>query len=419
MTVDWLDRNAPKLARISFFLYVFFLFFGTGLPFQDHPTELLETPVSNPINQYVFSALYLASLLALLPVRTRTLQLARQEKFLTLFLLWSLASVFWSDFVFISFKRWIQLLGMVVVFSAALVHRDPGTGILDDLKAVLFLYIPLSLAAVLLVSGATEPDFNAWRGFTSQKNMLGQSSLAGLIVLTLSLREDVSWNRVATCLLWCMTLVLLLGSRSTTSLLAGGILLFAAVVLHAERTLLRPFAGGMISFLTVLAFFLSPVLILFLEPTVLDSIFMEFGKDMTFTNRVDIWANVFDDAKRHLLVGCGFDGYWVPGTTEMDLMFKNLQFIINQGHLGYLDILNETGVVGLGIVASMVIHYLKNLVIGENEEPWKWFVFAALIVNFQESTIFRLHSVNGALFVFSYLALFAGAVQRLSPPGES
>ena len=416
--MNWLEKNAPKLARVSFFLYLFFLFFGTSLPFQDAPAELQDMETSNLVNQIVFSAMYLASFLALLPEKQRILQLVRKEKYLTLFLFWSLATVFWSDFGFVSFKRWVQSLGMVVVFSAALLHREPGRKILDDLKAVLLLYVPLSLLAVLLIPGATEPGYAAWRGLTSQKNTLGQISLASLIVFTLSWREDVSWNRVATSLCWCFSLALLIGSKSTTSLLAAGILLFLAMVLRAERTLLRPVAGRLLSSLIVLAFFLFPFLLLYLEPTVLDSFVQVLGKDMTFTSRVDIWGNVFDDAKRHLFLGCGFEGYWVEGNSRLALLYKDLPWVINQAHLGFLDILNETGVVGLFLVALMVMHYLKDHLEREEAEPLKWFVFAALIVNLQESTLFRLHLANGALFILSYLALFADAVHRSSSPGE-
>ncbi|TFG60981.1 MAG: O-antigen ligase family protein [Deltaproteobacteria bacterium] len=415
--MNWLEKNAPRLARVSFFLYFFFLFFGTSLPFQDVPTELQNSQVSNLLNQIVFSTLYIASLLALLSEKQRILQLVRREKYLTLFLFWSLATVTWSDFGIVSFKRWVQSLGMVVVFSAALLHREPGRKILDDLKAVLLLYVPLSILAVLLVPGATDPGSTAWRGLTSQKNTLGQVSLASLIVFTLSWREDISWNRVATSLCWCLSLALLIGSKSTTSLLAAGILLFVAMVLRTERTLLRPVVGRLLSSLIVLAFFLFPFLLLYLEPTVLDSFVHAFGKDMTFTSRVDIWENVFEDAKRHLFLGCGFEGYWVEGNSRLVLLYEDLPWVINQAHMGYLDILNETGIVGLFLVTLMVVHYLKDL-LKQGEEPFKWFVFAALIVNLMESTLFRLHQANGSLFILSYLALFAGAVHRSPSPGE-
>jgi O-antigen ligase len=407
-----LSIAAPKVARISLLLYLFFLFFGTTLPFRDAPDELQDAEVSNLLNQLVFSALYLASFLALLAERRRALELVRKEKFLALFLLWSLASVFWSDFGFVSLKRWIQTLGMVVVFYAALVHREPGGDALDALRAVLYLYVPLSVLAVFLVPGATETEFDAWRGFTSQKNTLGQVALTSLIVWSLSFRDLASWRRIGIPLCWCLSLLLLVGSRSTTSYLTAAILLFLGAALRAERTLLQPVAGRLLSSLVVLAICLFPLLLLFLEPGALALIVDSLGKDMTFTSRVDIWVNVFEDAKRHLFIGCGFEGYWVAGNPRLALLYRDLPWVINQAHMGYLDILNETGVVGLVLFALMVMHYLKALLAREEAEPLKWFVIAALIVNLQESTIFRLHTVNGALFVFSYLALFSGGVHR-------
>jgi O-antigen ligase len=410
----WLSKAAPTLAKASFFLYLFFLFFGTSLPFQEDPAALEDIAVSNPVNQYVFSVLYLVSFLALLPGRSRILQLIRREKYLSLFLAWSLASVFWSDFVFISLKRWIQALGMAVIFSAALLHLESEEDALGYLKTILMIYLPLSLLSVLLVPGAVEPAFSAWRGLASQKNLLGQVSLAGLMVWSLSPRETGAWKRIAAFFFGGLSLVLLIGSRSTTSLLTGAVLLSLAGVLAAERTILRPVAGRILSSLVILAFFLSLSLLLFLSPGLLDPVFQWFGKDTTFTSRVDIWANVFEEAKRHLVFGCGFEGYWVMDNPAMRVLLKDLQWLINQSHLGYLDILNETGIIGLAIFALMGIGYFHHLGTLRERHCWKWFVFAALIVNLQESTLFRLQSVNGALFVFSYLALFSRIVLRSS-----
>jgi O-antigen ligase len=403
----WLSRAAPPVAKTSFFLYLFFLFFGTSLPFAENAAALEDVAASNPINQYVFSVLYLASFLTLLPGRSRILRLIREEKFLSLFLAWSLATVFWSDFAFVSFKRWIQAFGTATVFSAALLHLESEEEALGYFKSILVLYLPLCLLSVLLVPGAVEPDGSAWRGLASQKNSLGQVSLAGLIVWTLAAREPGPWKRVAAFFFLGLSLVLLIGSRSTTSLLAGAVLLSLAGVLYAERTILRPVAGGILSSLVVLAFFLSLSLLLFLSADLTGSLLQWFGKDRTFTSRVDIWASVYEEAKRHLAFGCGFEGFWVVDNPAVKILVKDLQWLINQAHMGYLDLLNETGIVGLVLFALMGARYFHGLGMPGETHSWKWFVIAALIVNLQESTLFRLHSVNGALFVFSYLSFYA------------
>ena len=72
-----------------------------------------------------------------------------------------------------------------------------------------------------------------------------------------------------------------------------------------------------------------------------------------------------------------------------------------------LDILNETGLVGLAIFFAMVVYYLRHLLSIEKFFIWKWFFIAALIINFQETTLFRPNIFTGVIFVFSYLALYA------------
>ena len=156
---------AEKVSRTSFFLYVIFMLVGAAVPFQERdPNDLAIT--SNPINQVVDSVIPLVSLLCLLPKRHRLLLLLKQEKYLSLFFIWCLFSILWSDFPLVSFKLWVRLFGSTTVVLALLFNLRSPDDALKYFKAALAVYIPLSFLAIAVVPAAIQSQFQppAWRG---------------------------------------------------------------------------------------------------------------------------------------------------------------------------------------------------------------------------------------------------------------
>ena len=87
-------------------------------------------------------------------------------------------------------------------------------------------------------------------------------------------------------------------------------------------------------------------------------------------------------------------------------LYQIYVWLPNEAHNGYLDIFNEVGLVGFGIFILIIINYFFNLNKLYNPTSWKWFIIATLIINLQESTIFRIGHLAGAMFVIAYLVLF-------------
>lgn len=403
---------ASKLARISFFAYLCFIFFGTSMPFQEAAFRPDEIVTSNPINQFGFSLLYLLSFTSLLYRKEDFLQFVKEEKFLNLFLAWTLLSVFWADFPFVSLKRWIQLAGMAVIFLAASLDLESENDALYYLRIILGLYIPLTFLSILFIPGAIQWEFPAWRGLAAHKNTLGQISLVSLLVWSFALRETDQRKRNIAILFWILSLILLLGSRSTTSLLAGALVLTLWGIQKVESVLIAPLIGKVLGKMLRFLFFAFLLLILLLTPDILANFTGAFGKDTSFTGRADLWAAIWEECKKHLLIGCGYGGFWVATGTVIDSLYEEFQWLPNQSHLGYLDILNETGIIGLTLVFFMVFSYFRRT--GQLDRPtcYGWFIITALILNLQESTLFGMNTVTGALFTFSYIALFSKAVRK-------
>lgn len=411
--------SASTLSKTSFFFYIAFVIFAIGsTPGSEDLVKVDDIQTSNQLRQILYSFVFLLSFISLLPKRYLLIDFVRAEKFLTLFLLWTFLSIFWSDFSFVSLKRWIQELGTVIVLVSALMHFRSADESLDYFKIILGTYIVLSLLAIVLFpETAIQWKFPAWRGLAVHKNILGQFSVMSLVFWSFVIYDKATTRKTLAIVFWVLSLILLLGSRSFTSLLGACTLVLLVVLFYIERTVIRTVIGKPASVFMVGLFFLTIVLVLTLRGDIITSLFTSFGRDMTFTGRTEIWATVLEEAKNHLFFGTGFHGFWnIPDSDVLDLIYEEFIWIPNQAHSGYVDLLNETGIVGISIFALMVIFYFINLSRLQEPHPWKWFVIAALFLNLQESAFFRLHNTAGVLFIFSYLALYKQILQnRLSP----
>jgi O-antigen ligase len=410
--IDGFSRFCSNLAKFSFFVFLFFSFFGTTIPFQERLADAEEITTSSVFNQLVFSTLYILSFISLIPKGNLAVRVIKAEKFFTVFLLWSLVSVFWSEVPMVSFKRWLRIWGMAVVILSVLVHLRSADETLQYFKIILSIYLPLSLLSVLLIPGAIQWEFPAWRGIAMHKNELGQISLVSMLIWSYAFYRGNFKNKILAFSFGCVSFILLLGSKSVTAILTGAILITYATFLVISKQIFRPVVGRSVSAMFFIVFFLGLIPVMYLGQDALASLPGLLGKDLTFSGRVYLWADVFQDATSHLFHGCGFGGYWVPGTAAMDRIWDLHVTLFNQAHLGYLDILNETGLVGIVLFAGMVIFYFIHLAKFDQPHFWKFFVVSALLSNLSETSFFKPLNLINVLFVFAYIALYVDTVKR-------
>lgn len=406
---------SARIALVSFVIYMFFIFFGTDIPFKEKITEVDEIGTSNRINQIVFSTLFLLSTFSILDKKEKLLSVLKEEKFLSLLLFWGFLSIFWSDFSFVSFKRFFQILTTVVVCLAVLLHINPSEKILKYFNVILILYLCVSLFSVLFISGAKDPNFMTWRGLTATKNNLGQVSLISLLISSFLFMDQQGKAKIIAVLMILTSFVLLVGSRSGTAIIAFSITFLLVVVVTVNQQIFKEIDMNNVFIvlltLTVLGTIAS---ILILEPDFFALFTNLIGKDITFSGRIYLWSDILTEAKSHLMHGCGFAGFWVVNNPDLLTLYQTYVWLPNQAHMGYLDILNELGLVGLSLFILMVLHYFYRLFNCKHHHLWQWIVIAVLIINMQESTLLRQNNFSGVLFIFSYLALFTDKV-NLSP----
>ena len=410
-TVERFYSQIPSvLAKVSIFIYFFFVFFGTSIPFQEYNiTSADDIATSNPANQIIFSSLYLLSIPGLLTKRRRIIELIKTEKFLSLFLAWSFMTIFWSDAMLVSFKRWTQFFGSGIILLSALLHFKSINEGIGYLKIILSVYLPVTVISIILGPGASQWG---WQGLTLQKNMLGQHVLMSLIIWSIAIGEQGIKKKVYALSFWCLSLILLIGTRSVTCILTAIILFLIVSAFKAQTVIFTPVIGRFFSLIFIFIFWFSIAAIVLFNPDLLGSIFAAFGKDMTLTGRLELWASIFSHTRNYLFLGCGFGGFWVVGSLTMNLLYDEYTWLPNEAHLGYLDILNETGVIGLLLFILMLSFYFINNLKFDKPNPWKWLLITVLILNISESTLIIPNSVTGVLFNFSYLALYLEVLRK-------
>ncbi len=403
-----------KIAGFAFFLYLFFVFFGTSLPFRPPVETIGEKGTTNAFNQIVFTFLFLLGTASLWARREDAAALLKKEKWLAIFLFWCFLSLFWSDYPFISFKRLFQIYTTVVVILAALIWKGSSRELIDTFRVVVYLYIVLSIVSVLFVSGAMDPKSPAWRALAPSKNHLGQAALICTFLCCISLSAGGELKRKMTdIVMLSLSLILLFGAKSVTSTITLFLLFLLWGVLALNKRFQTLGVGHFFLFFACVAgVVFAGMMSRF--PDEIQAFFLFFGRDMTFTGRTSLWLAVFQYTKEHLFLGAGIGGFWVVENPAVLKIYREFVWLPNQAHSGYVDILNETGLVGFMVFGAMVGSYFIRYFRSSLHHPWIWFFLAALITNFQESTLFRQNVLTGVLFLFSYLALHYDSLRQES-----
>jgi len=413
-------KYLSNIAKVAFLIYLFFTFFGTSLPFRDRATSVDEVGTSNVVNQILFTSLFLISSVCLYPKRKALARFIIKEKFLTAFLLWCLLSVFWSSYPFVAFKRIFQIFSSVTVILAFLFHSNSSDDALKYFKTILLIYVPLSIISCLVIPGAIDPVHLTWRGLTVGKNYLGQAGVVSIIIWMYAMKGNSLKSKFVACILLILSLMLLFGSWSMTSILTFVLLAYLFILFSIDKVFRSLKIGQTFSALIIVSSVLLFISIYYLGFDLIASSFNSVGKDTTFTGRTDLWMDILKIARDRLAMGYGYGSFWVIQQDNLDLMslYEKYVWLPNEAHLGYLDILVDTGFVGLSLVFLMIIFYFKNLLKLKKPLFGLWLLVAALILNLQESTLFFSKILTGELFLFAYLALYAKIIKLNQEPGR-
>ena len=324
--------------------------------------------------------------------------------------MWALLSVLWSDYSLIGFKRWIQIFGSYIICISAVIYLDNET-LIKYFRFLSYTYLAISFVAIITIPEASMDYMGSkvWRGLAPHKNLFGEIVLICTLISIFSIKYFNSKYWAIDYLMLVISLILLFGSKSMTSLLVLFIIGFIAFSADPEKRLGFGNLSKWLYFTFLSAIVFLVVSLVVIKPLLIKDIFNALGKNLTFTGRTELWTYIIQIAfgMSNPLLGVGYGSFWVYGSPHLNELYSLILDTPIQAHNGYVDLTIETGFIGLGLVLTMTIWYFYNLKKNNNVRYWSLFIIATLIINLQEATLFKVNAITGLLFIFSYVLLFS------------
>jgi exopolysaccharide production protein ExoQ len=402
-------RERPPVTRALWIPLLWLLIIGSRAISEWIGGGAIELTEGSPLDGAIYLLLQLAGLVVLLRRRISWSTFVSKNIWLVVFLGYAALSIFWSDYPFVSFKRWGKVLGHPIMVLIVATEPDPREALKVLLKRAAYVLVPFSITLIKWYADlgrGFDPFTGAAvnTGITTNKNTLGQDCLIlGFFFawhLLTTLRREKGRERSRELALSAMFLGmigwLLYMAQSTTSTttLAVGIfiVLFLGFRFVDKRQVGAYLVAGALLFGGAWIFGLS------------DSVINALGKDATMTGRTDLWEDVFR-FKINPVIGAGFESFWLGD--RLKVLWAKHWWRPNQAHNGYIETYLNLGWIGVILLTAWILSAFRkacrSLLV-----DWDWgrfriaFVVIVVLVNFTEATFKALHPL---WFMFYIVAM--------------
>jgi O-antigen ligase len=369
-----------------------------------------------------FAWLYIlgVAMFTLISHRTRAVKLIKfVNPFLLLFLAIAFASYAWSIQPSITLRRAIRAFTIIAACMAFVVVGWHRNRFQETFRSILTAIVVGSVIFVLIlpdwaIHSQNQPELlGAWHGLTMGKNVLGSlASTCILLWLNGYMSKEVGVLRAiagAAPAVLCLAM-----SRSATSIVSAVFAVsFMVLLLWTPGAMRRymPYMVGMFA-VVILTYALAILRLVPHMEILLSPITTITGKDLTFTGRSAIWEVLNDHIRTQPYLGNGYGAYWVgawPTSPSWDMLIR-LYFYPSEGHNGYLDLINDLGLLGGVCLLGYFASYVKQaLVLMRVDRPqaalYLTMLFRGFLADMSESHWFLCLAVDFVLMTFATMAL--------------
>ena len=286
-------------------------------------------------------------------------EIVQDNSWLAIFVLYCLLAVFWSDFPFVSFKRWIKVLGHPIMVLILFTEPDPMEALVRLMKRVAYVVVPVSILWMKyypqLGRKASEWGAQMNCGIAEGKNELGGLCLIlGLFFMWYFLQ------------VWRMEKN---KSRRNEIFLVGGLLLMIGYCLrkaHSSTAVLSVLLGAMVMIFLSLRFVnkkvigvyavvgIAVVVIAQMTFDVYGSVVDLTGHGATIEGRGRLWE-VLWKTDTDPIFGAGFESYWLGERLQKIWSIPEFRWRPTQAHNGYLEAYINLGAIGFLILAGVIV----------------------------------------------------------------
>jgi exopolysaccharide production protein ExoQ len=424
-----MDRDRETRVSSAIWLPVIWFVLGAsrnvsqwlGTASFDSPDQVLE---GNLLDRMILSGLIALGLAVLAARWQRTTTTLWRNVPLLLFFLYCAASVFWSDFPFVAFKRWTKVLGNVVMVLIILTDVNHEAAVKKFLSRSAFILIPLS---VLFIRYFPEMGryWDRWEGATYYSGVALDKNMLGCLCLVLgfgivarfveSFREAGLLGRrsIAAGVVLAMTLWLLYIADSATStvcFVVGSTLIVLSMLRGGRPAIVHLMVGGMIAVGSA-ALLVPSAFVFFVE---------SLGRDPTLTGRTELWETLLDLNSSPWL-GAGFESFFLG--ERLEILWMKYWWRPNQAHNGFLEVYLTLGVVGLCLLALLLATGYRRAIAIYRQDPLGGSlrlacIAVALAYNVTEAAFKVTHPVWIMLLLsVTAVAPVAGQVAEQNAPG--
>jgi len=320
----------------------------------------------NPLDRTIFSILILLALGILMSRSFKWGDFFTRNFTLIVFLSFALVSVLWSDFPFVSFKRWFRDLGNYLVILVVLSDPRPLEAVRTLLRRLGYLLIPLCILLDRYYPNLSK-RYDSWTGMgmyvgaTTGKNLLGLLAvLSGIFFFwdTVTRWSERKERRekssiVLNVAFLTMSLWVLNTANSATCRFCMALGCLVILTVRSRWGKRHP------SFVKVLipgSFCLYLILALGLGMS--DNLAAALGKDPTLTGRTLIWKAVLSEHS-NLLVGTGYESFWLG--PRLQEVWQRYGSGLNEAHNGYLEVYLNLGIIGLFLLGGFLLAGYRNI----------------------------------------------------------
>src|SRR6266536_851926 len=136
----------------------------------------------SPLDRCIYLGLIAAGTYVLSKRHVQVSEIIRQNQWLTIFFIYCFLAIFWSDFPFVAFKRWIKVLGHPIMALIVLTEPDPLEALTRLMKRCAYVIVPISILFIKYYPQLGR-SYDEWSGLPINngiavgKNQLGADCL--------------------------------------------------------------------------------------------------------------------------------------------------------------------------------------------------------------------------------------------------
>jgi exopolysaccharide production protein ExoQ len=323
-----------------------------------HVSGAASVEEGSPLDACFYLALATVGFCVLNKRQVRLSEIVLNNGWVIAFFLFCFISIAWSDFPFISFKRWIKILGHPIMALIVLTEPDPEEALIRLMKRCAYVVVPVSILFIKYYPQLGRA-YDQWTGAAMTRGIAGGKNQLGADCMILGF--FFFWYLLQTWQIERNT-----RRRNELRLIAGFLIAIWWLFLqaHSATSSICLFIGAMIVVFVgirsinknFIGTYMSAALVLLaaaeLTFGISERLSEALGRGSELSGRTELWATVLGFHTNPIL-GTGFESFWLG--ERLQRVAEIYWWHPAGAHNGYLETYLNLGLIGLSILIGLII----------------------------------------------------------------